>query len=104
MIVQVLMSQGVSGLPGPYIPTFYHHQRHIRSCVTPEVSNLNNSIYLTVMECKFTEQLSLLQNTLMQQPLAHLYFLTVLEQLQAKACSMRVNFLIRRASKYSEVS
>lgn len=47
---------------------------------------------------------SSLQNALMQQPLAHLYFLTVLEQLQTKAYSMRVNFLIRRASKYSEVS
>ena len=48
--------------------------------------------------------LSSLQNALMQQHLAHLYFVTVLEQLQTRAYSMRINFLIRRALKYSEVS
>jgi len=37
----------------------------------------------------------------MQQPLAHLYFLTVLEQLQKKEHT--ANFLIRIASKLDEV-
>ena len=32
MIVQVLMSQGVSGLPGPYIPTFYQLDKDLHIC------------------------------------------------------------------------
>ena len=32
MIVQVLMSQGVPGLPGPYIPTFYQLDKDLHIC------------------------------------------------------------------------
>ena len=42
-----------------------------------------------------------MQNALMQQQLAHLYFIAVLEQLQTKA--PKPNFLIRLASKIDEV-
>ena len=42
-----------------------------------------------------------IQNALMQQHLAHLYFIAVLEQLQTKA--PKPNFLIRLASKIDEV-
>lgn len=42
-----------------------------------------------------------MQNALMQQHLAHLYFIAVLEQLQTKA--PKPNFLIRLASKIDEV-
>ena len=41
------------------------------------------------------------QNSLMQQPLAHLYFLTILEQLLKKEHT--ANFLIRIASRLDEV-
>ena len=41
------------------------------------------------------------QNPLMQQPLAHLYFLTILEQLQKR--EHNANFLIRIASWLDEV-
>jgi len=78
VIVQVLTSQGVSGLPGPYIPTFYQFEKDLRIC-SIEAS----------------------KNSLMQQPLAHLYFLTTLEQLQTKAHS--ANFLILCASRLDEV-
>ena len=49
----------------------------------------------------YEQLLSGFQNALMQQPLAHLYFLTVLEQLQTKAHS--ANFLIRIATRLDEV-
>ena len=32
MIVEVLMSQGVSGSPGPYIPTFYQLESGLHMC------------------------------------------------------------------------
>ena len=51
---QMLMSRGALGDPGPYIPTFYQEC----PAISPEQASLGRR---------------------MQQPLAHLYFLTVLE-------------------------
>ena len=102
MIVQVLMSQGVSGSPGPYIPPFYQLEGslHIYSIEASKVKEHGNIILLIV---QFTNHYHYptFQNALMQQPLAHLYFLMVLEQLQTKAHS--ANFLIRCASRLDEV-
>ena len=108
MIVQVLMSQGVSGLPGPYIPTFYQLDEDLHICFsdTSKVRMFlkpSNSIsigYLAIPESLPNFNLYM-QNALMQQHLAHLYFIAVLEQLQMKA--PKPNFLIRLASKIDEV-
>ena len=110
-ITEVLMSQGVLGSPGPYIPTFYQLDMglHSGSSDTSKVSMSlfkekpnNIQFFFKHSPCLLLHiKISALQNALMQQHLAHLYFLTVLEQLQTK--SHKPNFLVRLASKIDKV-
>ena len=99
MISEVLISQGVSGLPGPYIPTFYL-DKDLRLC-SSEASKvrIRQDPIMQYIFIKFC--ITVLQNALMQQPLAHLYFIAVFEQLQTKMHT--ANFFVRLASKIDEV-
>ena len=76
--------------------------KHLRSECHFFKRNLStfNSIFFNIHHVCY-QTISALQNALMQQPLAHLYFLTVLEQLQTKA--HKPNFLVRLASKIDKV-
>ncbi len=59
--------------PGTYIPTFYQHGERVRQ------ETCNDAFLCISIFSNF-----LPQNSLMRQPLAHIYFLTVLEHLQMK--------------------
>ena len=104
------MSQRASSLPGPYIPTFYQLDKDLHICCSETFKvrmflfNQKPSNFKYKM-LAIPESLPnfnfYIQNTLMQQHLAHLYFIAVLERLQTKA--PKPNFLIRLASKIDEV-
>ena len=80
---------------GPYIPTFYQH----RERVSQESGNYDGSLPFACVSVFFK---FLPQNALMQQPLAHIYFLTVLEHLQMRG--YRPNHLCRLAENITKAS
>ena len=87
-------------IASPYIPTFYQDCRAIHDCQQTEVSIkikqlCSSCVYVT---CFF---FSFIQNPVMQQPLCHLYFFTLMEHLLTKPKS--VHSLIRVAGNISQV-
>ena len=90
------------GPPAPYIPTFYQECAPITPRANQEVSGWlghhhSAQSVILLADCHFPQFLfSLLsQNSRMQQPLVHLYFLTVLEHLQAEG--HKLSSLVRTA-------
>ena len=86
MVGKVLAAQSDLGSPGPYIPTFYQLKEKMH------IPARESSKELTAFHP---------QNALMQQPLAHLYFLTVFELLQTR--KYHSNHLVKLAGKISVV-
>ena len=104
MVGKVLAAQSDLGCPGPYIPTFYQlkENMHVHSC---ESSKVSTSVQYDHIKFNFSERVELTtfhsQNALMQQPLAHLYFLMVLEHLQTR--KYQPNHLVRLAGRMAVV-
>lgn len=95
------------GPPAPYIPTFYQECAPITPRANQEVSGWlghhhSAQSVILLADCHFPQFLfSLLsQNSRMQQPLVHLYFLTVLEHLQAEG--HKLSSLVRTANTINQ--
>ena len=100
MVGLVLAAQSDLGCPGPYIPTFYQLKEilHVHPCESSKVNiHVQCSMMLEFLELTVFNP----QNAMMQQPLAHLYFLTVFELLQTK--KYRPIHLARLAGKITGV-
>jgi hypothetical protein len=91
MVGNVLVASPDLTSLGPYTPTFYQHGER----VSQEWGN-DGIVYVSFF-CNF-----LPQNSLVHQPLAHIYFLTVLEHLQMKG--HRPNHLCRLAENITKAS
>lgn len=93
----------VTDTPGPvcYIPIFYQECTSIKPGIDSKVRHFcctgcaynNDSYYCSAF----------FQNALMQQPLAHLYFLTVLEYLMSSKHNLSLSKLVDIANKISSM-
>ena len=85
--------QREEGAIGPYIPTFYQFFDTISHCPSAEVSKKKKKLGV--------KNFFLAQNEVMQQPLAHLYFLTVFEDLLSS--NFGLANLIRTSQRIAKV-
>ena len=94
MVGNVLVASPDLTTLGPYIPTFYQHGDRVswESVVMSHFCVASVSLFFIFLP----------QNSLVQQPLAHIYFLTVLEHLQMK--KHRPNHLCRLAENIAKAS
>lgn len=96
-IGEVLAARRDLGSPAPYIPSFYQDCRPIIPGVNSEVRTATGTSFPSLTAYSLSPQ-----NQLMQQPLSHLYFLTVLEHLLVKEHSLAQ--FVRCATNIQKVS
>lgn len=97
MISQVLCEDSPDNDPAPYIPTFYQFSEFIEHTAATDVSVDAPACLLYPMVCDFY----CLQEQLMQQPLSHLYFFTILENVSN--LDFGLSGLITTSQKISKV-
>ena len=95
---------------GPYIPSFYQDcSAVVRSSRHSEVNDwivhktFPITLSLSPSPLSLSLSLSLSQNLLMQQPLCHLYFATLMEHLMDEPQPRDVNSLVRLAGTLTQV-
>ena len=96
MISQVLREDSPDNDPAPYIPTFYQFSEFIEHTAASDVSIDVTACLLLLFSVTFC-----LQEQLMQQPLSHLYFFTVLENVSN--LDFGLSGLITTSQKISKV-